>query len=422
MGNLRAAVNASAAVLDWGRADVPAQRVDAGPYPVVFVRDPGAVAEVLDGRAPGVCERGRFYDEVGRVIGTTSIVTASGAAHRRIRRLVEPSFRPAALHGYADVMTDSADAMQPEWRDGGRLRLDEAMQRLTLEIAARCFLGDDHSGGFSDISAVLDAGTKVFYRLLLPSRVSELLWRIPWLPANRCIAQARERIDAELARVVAQRRAAPSSGTLLDVLLEQGLSAEELRDQLVTFVFAGHETTAQALTWAFVLLARFPDVAGAVRDEVASQLGGRSPGADDIAQLPYTRAVFRETLRLCPPAWFLSREADRDTTVAGCPAPRRALVMVSPLALHRDRRYWSSPDEFRPERWLDGEYERAAYVPFGRGVRSCIGSSFATTEGVLVLASVVPHWTMTLERRVRARGTTTLRPAHPVWVGLQRRA
>ena len=417
---MRAALNATSAVMSWSASGEAVRRVDVGPYPVVLVNDPDAAAAVLEGRADGVCERGRFYDEISRVIGRTSLVTASGAQHRRVRRLVEPAFRPAALRGYAEAMVDVAEETARAWRPGQRLRLDAAMQELTLAVAARTFLGEQLPGSLDDVATVMRAGTKLFYRLLLPARVSDALWRIRWLPANRRLAAAQQRVDATLADVVARRRQDGGCGALIDVLLAQDLTEEELRDQLVTFVFAGHETTAQALTWAFALLAVHPDVRARLREELAERLGDRAATADDVARLPYTRAVFREALRLYPPAWFLSREATRDTVLAGCPVPRRALILVSPLALHRDRRIWRDPRVFRPERWLDGEpdgRERAAYLPFGRGTRSCIGSSFATTEGVLVL-SVLARWDMRLLSRVRPRGTTTLRPARAMWVQL----
>lgn len=443
LANVRAVASLTDAVARAHGAPGGCTRIDVGPYPVAYVRDVDAVRSVLDGRHPGVAERGRFFEDIARVIGPSSLVTCEGATHRRLRRAVAPAFRPEQVAHYASTMLEATDAATSHWRDGERLDLGRALSSLTLEIAARALVGLDGAEQAEDFVAVLEAGASVFYRLALPRNLADRLWRSRLSPANRRLGSAQARIDDLVARVLAQRRAAvgspdaPDGGSsrsdrppnLLDVLLAvrgeggEPLSDAELRDQVVTFLFAGHETTAQALTWLFVQLTRHRDVAERVAGEVDDATRGRAPAASDLAGLRYTRATVRETLRLFPPAWFTSREASADTEIAGCPVPKGSLVVVSPLALHRDPLCWSDPDRFDPERFLDDDAIPAAYLPFGHGRRNCIGANFALVEAVAVVAGIVARWRVHVldATGVRPRGSVTLRPRRPVLALLERR-
>jgi len=434
-----------------------AVRLDVGPYPVAYVARPESVRSMLDTRVTGLAERGRFFEDVSRVIGTTSLVTCAGAEHGRLRRLLAPAFRPEQVAAYAATMVATTTELQRAWEDGEPLVVDEAMSRLTLEVAARALLGLKGAAELDDFGAVLDAGTRVFYRLVLPRRLADVLWSTRLSGANRRLFAARSRVDA-FVRSLLEERATRSGGggsarrstggrggevgttrepgapppNLLDVLLAarddvgEPLRHEELRDQIVTFLFAGNETTAQALTWTFVELARHPEVERALLDELDEVLGGRSPMPEDAARVRYTRAVVRETLRLWPPAWFLSREATSDTTIEGCPLRRGTLVLASPLALHRDGAYWDDPERFDPDRWLDENAEARAhptYLPFGYGRRNCIGSTFALTEMVLVVATVCAGWRVRVVEpdRIEPKATVTLRPRSAVHARLERR-
>lgn len=453
MANLRALVDLPSALSRVHGAGSPVARLDAGPYRLAYVHDPEWVQAVLDGRAEGIAERGRFFDEIGRVIGASSLVTCAGEQHRRLRRLVATAFRPDQVRAYAETMVATTDELCSSWQDGALTLLGETMSRLTLEIAARSLLGLERVEQMDDFASVLSAGTRIFYRLLLPRWASDRLWKSRLSPANRRLRRAQAGVDRFVDNLLAERQGrgevGPSSAgepaasltraaddptgrpaNLLDVLLaaEQAdgpLTHEELRDQIVTFLFAGYETTAQALTWTFVLLDRSPEVRSALEDELDQVLGQRPPKAGDTASLVYTRAVVRESLRLYPPAWFLSREADQATTVGGCPVPRGALVLSSPLVLHRDPAFFSEPLRFDPTRWVavDETTTPAAYVPFGHGRRNCIGSVFALTELVLVVATIASRWRLRVLRpdRIREHPTVTLRPRGRVQVVLERR-
>lgn len=436
VANLQALIDLPAVLGRLHAAGPPVARLDAGPYPLAYLRRPEDVKAMLDGRLEGVAERGRFFEDIGRVVGTTSVLTCEGEAHRQLRRLLAAAFRPEQVADYAVTMMAATGELAARLRDGDELLLGETMGRLTLEIAARALLGLERAEQLDDFASVLSAGTQLFYRLLLPRPWSDALWRSRLSPANRRLAAAQARVDRFVDDLLAERRVAtPGSGTrtgrpanLLDVLLAAeeggGLEGTVVRDQIVTFLFAGHETTAQALTWAFVLLDRHKGVRRRLEAELDALPG--PPGVADLPALPLARAVVRETLRLCPPAWFLARETVTDTVVGGCPVPRGTLLLASPLALHRDPAAFADPLAFDPDRWLGSDGEAAgpeAYLPFGHGRHNCIGSSFALAELVLVVATLAREWRVHLLEpgRVRERATVTLRPRRPVRVVLERR-
>jgi len=444
IANLGAVTNLPRTLERIHRSPAAAARLDVAGHPVAYVRDLDTVRSVLDSRAPGIAERGRFFEDISRVIGTTSLVTCVGAEHRRLRRAVAPAFRPEQVAHYASTMIAATDAQSGEWRDGERIVLGDAIGRLTLDIAARALLGLDGADQAEDFMTVLETGSRMFYRLALPRKIADPLWRSSLSPANRRLRAAQGRIDALVGRVLDERRGAGGPAvacpvsvpggaarpqSLLDVLLEirdadgAPLSPQELRDQVVTFLFAGHETTAQVLTWLFVELSLHPDVEDRLERELDSVVGARLPEPSDLERLAYARAVVRETLRLHPPAWFSSRETTADTEIAGCPVPSGALIVVSPLALQRDPAWWPDPLRFDPERWTGGRAVPPAYLPFGYGRRTCIGASFALAEAVAVVATVLSTWHLRVDdpERVRARASVTLRTRRPVVARLERR-
>jgi len=201
------------------------------------------------------------------------------------------------------------------------------------------------------------------------------------------------------------------------------LGAQDLTDELLTMLLAGHETTAMTLTWAWWLLDRHTTVTDRMRAELRAALGTRPPAYDDLSALPYTTAVVAETLRLRPPAWIIERQVTGDCELAGLRPPRGTILLVSPWLLHRDPKLWREPDRFLPERWLGagGRYDeaapgqpRGAYLPFGAGSHVCVGASFAWAEAVLVLATLARSWRPSgIADELPTRAAVTLRPAHP---------
>jgi cytochrome P450 len=315
-------------------------------------------------------------------------------------------------------MVAAAERAGGRWRDRMQLDVDAAMTDLALDIVGRTIFDADVESEAPEIRAVLEAGMGVFHRFLLPG--GELMWRLP-LPATRRFNAARDDFDAMMLAMIRGRsggeRARPDLIDHLMALRDQQdgggrLSETEIRDEAVTLLLAGHETTARGLTWAWHLLTRHPQASAALRAELAEVLGGRLPQAGDYAQLPYTQAVFREALRLYPPVWALARIATRRVDLGRLTVPEGETVIISQWVVHRSPTRWAAATEFRPRRWIDEPPPSAgAYFPFGGGPRLCIGERFAMLEGVLVLATLASRWQVhTLGSSPRIDARFTLRP------------
>jgi cytochrome P450 len=258
-----------------------------------------------------------------------------------------------------------------------------------------------------------------------------------WVPTrlNRDYRAARALLDDVVFRVIeSRRRSGPAANDLLDMLLAArdeetgtGMSDAQLRDEVLTLLFAGHDTTASGLSWAWYLLARHPLVQEALHDEAAAHLAGRAPRAEDLPHLPLATAVFQEALRLYPPAPGLARRADEPDEIQGRPVPARAILMPSQWVIHRHPDYWDEPDQFRPERFLSSQAQerpKFAYFPFGGGPRGCIGNTFALTEGALVLAGLSQRFAFRPAdgREVELDTTFVLRPKGAVNLVVRQRS
>lgn len=362
-----------------------------------FVTDAALIRRVLvDDQALFV--KGRALRAARRLLGD-GLLTSEGADHLRRRRLTQPIFHSAMIDRYGDEMVAAAERTSARWRDRRAVDVNEEMMRLALDIVGRTIFAADVESGAPEIREVLEAGMRVFHRFLLPG--ADLLWRLP-LPATERFNAAKHDIDAMIARMIAERRDRPAEPPgLLDHLLalrdEEGrrlLTDEEIRDEAITLMLAGHETTAQALTWTWMLLAQHPDAAERMRAELREVLAGERPSARDVARLEYTQAVFREALRLYPPVWALARIATQPYELGGYDVPEGGTVITSQWVVQRREEYFDRPASFRPERWLDGAPapQPGAYFPFAAGSRMCIGERFAMLEGVLILATLAREW------------------------------
>jgi cytochrome P450 len=253
-------------------------------------------------------------------------------------------------------------------------------------------------------------------------------------PGNRRYRRAVLDLEHLVFRIISERRASGEHGNdLLGMLLSardesgSGMSDRQLRDEVMTLLLAGHDTTALALTWAWVLLAQHPRAEAKLHTEIDTVLGGRPPTAADTFQMSYVEHVVTETLRLYPTAWVIGREAVRDTEIGGQPVAKGSTMLISPWVLHRDPRFFDRPDEFDPERWADGLVQRlprGAYLPFGAGQRVCIGSAFAQLEAMLLLATIAQRFKLELTepiRPVQPLPVVTLRARHPVMMTLRAR-
>ncbi|HMK72502.1 MAG TPA: cytochrome P450 [Myxococcaceae bacterium] len=400
------------------RAHGDVVRFAFGRETVYLLSHPELVQEVLVTKAQA------FHKGLGleraRILLGGGLLTSEGAFHLRQRRLLQPAFHRSRIAGYAQAMVDIAQAAADRWSPEAELDVAEEMMRVTLGVVARTLFGAEVEGTAADVGRALTDTLGLFGALSLP--FGELVLRLP-LPAVRRFKRGRARLDAEVARIVAQRRAGGGDrGDLLSMLLaardDEGrpMTDGQLRDEVMTLFLAGHETTANALAWTFHLLGANPEVERALHAELDAVLGTRRPTAEDPSRLPVTTAVLSEALRLYPPAWVLGRRAQEAVRLAdGTLIPAGALAVLSPFVVQRDARWFSDPLAMRLDRWMPegrADRHRFAYFPFGAGTRSCIGEAFAWMEGTLVLAVLARTWRLSPVpgARVSTEPRITLRP------------
>ena len=394
-----------------------------------FLDEPALIETVLTADGYDVV-KGRGLRRMRRLLGE-GLLTSDEPLHLRQRRLVQPAFHRERVAHYAATMIESTRAAADRLRDGDTVAVDALMNRLALRIAAATLFSADVDDDADAIGAAVTEAMLVFPASLGP--FGELLDHLPFHPATRRFAAARGALDAVIYRLIAQRRSEDvDRGDLLSMLLSardddgRPMPDELIRDEALTLLLAGHETTANALTWTFDALARTPQAEARLHAELDTVLGERDPVAGDYPRLRFTRDVVAEAMRLRPPAWILGRRVIRPIRLGDWDVAAGSIILMAQIVTHRNPRFWKLPEAFRPEHWSNGETERLprfAYFPFGGGNRVCIGESFAWTEAVLVLA--------TLARRVRLVGLdlspvpldplVTLRPGRPIAMRVETR-
>jgi cytochrome P450 len=375
--------------------------------------------------------KGRGLERAKRLLGQ-GLLTSEGEVHLRQRRLMQPAFHRDRIASYASAMTTYADRVRGGWTDGATIDAAQEMMRLTLAVVGKTLFDTDVESQARDVGHALNDVLDSFWLQMLP--FPSLLERLP-IPALRRSRAARHRLDAIIYTMIAERRqSAHDRGDLLSMLLmardeeggSGGMTDQQVRDEAMTIFLAGHETTANALSWTWYLLGGAPDIEAKLHEEVDRVLAGRLPEMSDIPSLPFVEKVVTESMRLYPPAWIVGRRALEDYPIDGFVMPARSIVIVSPYIMHRDARYFPEPDRFRPDRWTDAfkaSLPPFAYFPFGGGVRRCIGESFAWMELILVVATIAQRWTLRLVpgHPVVPRPVVTLRLKHGLKMTAHRR-
>ncbi len=399
-----------------------------GAWPALLVNNPADIEYVLVKNHRGFTKNRHFWRYVRAIFGT-GLLTANGDDWQRQRRLNAPAFSGQRLASYGAVMIRHAEAMLETWRPGERLDVHAGMMALTLEIAAETLFGTSVRRDIADIEQSTNVlMAEISARLRRPVFVPD---GIP-IPGNVRYRRALRRIDRLVARIIAERRlSGEDRGDLLSLLLlaryENGelMSERQVRDEVVTMLLAGHETTALALSWSCYLLSRHPSIESRLATEVREVLGTRPPTVDDLPHLQFCEHVINEAMRLYPPAWAIGREAIAPCEIGGYLVPAGMTLFIAPWVLHRDSRYFDSPGEFRPDRWASGlakQLPRFAYMPFGGGPRVCIGNRFAMMEAVLILAMIAQHFILEAQNeRPEPFPSITLRPKGGVWLRPQPR-
>lgn len=353
--------------------------------------------------------KSRGLERSKRLLGQ-GLLTSEGAMHLRQRRLMQPAFHRDRIAGYGDLMVGYTDRMWQAWGNGATVDIAREMNRLTLSIVGKTLFDVDVAQQAAAVGEALTAVMESFWTMMLP--FAEVLERLP-VPKLRRARMARARLDAIIYRMIADRRASGRDhGDLLSMLLTAqdedeggGMTDQQVRDEAMTIFLAGHETTANALTWTWFLLGNAPDVEATLHHELDRVLQGRLPTVKDLASLSYVERVVTESMRLYPPAWIIGRRAIAEYQLGEYLAPPRSILLMSPYIMQRDPRFYADAERFDPDRWTPdfrAALPKFAYFPFGGGPRQCIGESFAWMELILLVA--------TIAQQCRLR----LVPGHPV--------
>jgi cytochrome P450 len=398
--------------------------------PTLLVNDPNAIEEVL------VHQHRHFAKTpalkvASRVLGK-GLLTSEGEFWRRQRRLIQPAFHRQRIAAYAQTMVAETNRLLESWTSGETRDVALDMMGLTMAIATKTLFG---AGVDADTAQRL-APILLEIGEYLNSRMYSLLFLIPDVvptPATKRYRRAVGELDAVIYEMIDRARRAASgeadagawdADAFLPMLLAaqdeddgRRMTAQQLRDEVMTLFLAGHDTTALVLTWTFYLLSQHSEAAAQLRDELRQVLAGRDPGPADLPRLPYAEAVIAESMRLYPPAWVVGRQAIHDCVIGGYHVPKGTVVLVSQWTMHRDPRYYDDPEAFRPERWLGGLAKRLpkyAYFPFGGGPRVCIGNAFAAMEAALVLTTIAQRFQLDLApgHPVETETYFTLRPKY----------
>ena len=374
-----------------------------GPYRATLLRNPEHLKRVFVDNADNYTKQTRGYAKARIVLGD-GLVTSEGELWQRQRRIATPAFHRQRVASFGPVFTGATEQMLAQWRAlpaGETIDVFREMMRLTLRIALQTLLGVSAD---REVDALSPAVSEVLERTNdLITNPFSLPPSLP-TPKNFRLKRAMGVIDRFVNGTIRRRheqhadRPETAAADLLGMLMSardeqtgEGMSDRLLRDEAVTILIAGHETTANALTWAFYLLSKYPAALATLREELANVLGGRAPTVDDLPKLRYARAVLEETMRLFPPAWMIGRAAREADAIGPYHIPAKSFVLVSPYVTHRHPRLWDNPEGFDPTRFLDGRFEslpKFSYLPFGGGTRFCIGATFAMMEATMVLATV----------------------------------
>ena len=396
-----------------------------------LVTDPLDIRHVLQDNARNY-HKSTLYERLKKTLGN-GLVTSEDAYWLRQRRIAQPAFHRERIAKSADVMTEESEKTARRWATfaatGASLDVLQEMMHLTQGIVLAAMLG-------SDATRLAESARSWS---IVNEYIGENFWKVGLTahmptPRNREFHRAVAHLDRTILQLIEDRRRNGADGTdLISMLLSardpetgEGMTDRQLRDEVMTFFLAGHETTALAVTWAWYLLAQHPAIRARLEAELDVVLNGRPPVFDDLERLIYTRMTIEETMRLYPPAWGFSRRALAADEIGGYHLPPGWLVFVIPWVMHRHPKYWDDPERFDPERFnaaRSAARPKFVYLPFGAGPRQCIGNHFAMAEAQIILATLIQRYRLHLApgQHVVPRPLITLRPRDGVVMRVEAR-
>ena len=399
-----------------------------GLTPVCLLVNPDYIEQVLKDRETFIKSRG--FRVLKTLLGE-GLLTAEGESWFWQRRLAQPVFQQKRIDRYGATMVEYTDRMLQTWHDGETHDVHADMMRLTLDIVMKCIFDTDVDSG--EAAVVSDALDVAMHWFESKRRQNFLVWEWFPRPENIRYREAIAKMDQAIYGLIRARRAqTATSNDLLSMLMAardedtgQQMDDKLLRDEVATLMLAGHETTANALSWTWMLLAQHPAAQQKLQAELQQVLAGRLPTLGDMKQLTYTNQIIKESMRLYPPVAIFGREAVQDCTIGDYEVPQGTVITMSQWVMHRHPKYFDRPEAFEPERWTE-EFEkklpRGVYIPFGDGPRICIGKGFAQMEAVLLLATIAQKFELDLEPgyQIVPQPSITLRPEYGIKVKLKR--
>ncbi|TDF98146.1 cytochrome P450 [Paenibacillus piri] len=388
-----------------------------------LISDPELIKEVLQTKQKSF-KKAKGLQTAKAVVGE-GILTSEGGMHLRQRRLMQPSFRKDRVSRYADSMVELTEQLLADWNNGEERSITDDMMELTLNIITHTMFGTSLKGGLLEIGHAVEVGMK--YVSNKATSIFDIPESIP-TKSNVEFKQAAQTLDEVIYGIIEERRnrqpADHTGDDLLSMLLAakdeedgSGMTDRQVRDEVMTIFLAGHETTANTLSWTWYLLSLHPEVERKLWQELDRELADRKPTVEDIGKLEYLNQIIWESMRLYPAVWVINREVTEEVEIGGHVFKPGETIMMSQYVMHRNPKYYDHPEQFIPERFADGELLKRipqfAYFPFGGGPRVCIGNNFALMEAALVLATIASTYKLSLVPNhpdVEPEPLITLRP------------
>jgi cytochrome P450 len=387
-------------------------------------------------------KKGQRLQTAKRVVGE-GLVTSEGEFHKKQRKLIQPLYLPKKISSYGAIMTDRALGMIQQWKDGSIVNIHAELMKVTLSIICKSVMNYEMgSKQAKDFAKAFSISKKYSSRLQHP--LGHVLDHVPILPKVAQASAARKTLDSIVYGLISERRKEMKAGKdiaandllsrLIQVQDEDGsiMSDKQLRDEIITILIAGHETTSNALTWTYYLLSQNPQAERKVFEEIDSVFIGNGqkqhlkPSVADLPKLKYVEKVFREAMRIYPPVWSMGRFVEEDYSLGSYTIPKGSSLLFSQYVMHHNSKYYNNPESFHPDRWTE-EFKmhlpRFSYFPFGGGIRGCIGEPFAWQEGILLIATISSYWSTRLapNERVKLEPGITLNPKKGIKMRLRAR-